>query len=87
MRSQSYWARFRLTDHSQIDSLNLEGYANLEHWVAELEKRIGGILPQRLTHTIQVWCAELDRVNDSNTRRDLLPVRDVASKRRGGVSG
>ena len=72
----------RLTD-LQIDRLNLEGYANLEHWVAELDKRIEGILLQRLTHTIQVWCAELDRVDDSDTRRDLLPVRDFANKRRG----
>ena len=71
----------RLTD-LQIDRLNLEGYANLEHWVAELDKRIEGILLQRLTHIIQVWCAEFDRVDDSDTRRDLL-VRDVASKRRG----
>ena len=72
----------RLTD-MQIDRLNLEGYANLEHWVAELDKRIEGILLQRLTHIIQVWCAEFDRVDDSDTRRDLLLVRDVASKRRG----
>ncbi|EDR09748.1 dynein heavy chain protein 2 [Laccaria bicolor S238N-H82] len=66
-----------------IDRLNLEGYANLEHWVAELDKRIEGILLQRLTHIIQVWCAEFDRVDDSDTRRDLLLVRDIASKRRG----
>ena len=72
----------RLTD-LQIDRLNLEGYANLEHWVAELDKRIEGILLQRLTHIIQVWCAEFDRVDDSDTRRDLLLARDVASKRRG----
>ena len=30
-----------------------------------------------------MWCAEFDRVDDSDTRGDLLPVRDVASKRRG----
>ena len=67
----------------QIDRLNLEGYENLKHWVAELDKRIEGILLQRLTHIIQVWCAEFDRVDDSDTRRDLLLARDVASKRRG----
>ena len=72
----------RLTD-LQIDRLNLEGYANLEHWVAELDKRIQGILLQRLTHIIQVWCAEFDRIDESDIRRDLLPVRDVVSKRRG----
>jgi hypothetical protein len=57
--------------------LNLEGYANLEHWVAELDKRIEIILLQRLTHIIQVWCAEFDRSED-----DSAPLRDVASKRR-----
>ena len=71
----------RLTD-LQIDRLNLEGYANLEHWVAELDKRIEGILHQRLTHIIQVWCAEFDRVDDSDTRKDS-PVRNVGRKWRG----
>ena len=30
-----------------------------------------------------MWWAEFDRVDDSDTWRDFLPVRDVASKRRG----
>ncbi|KAI6146941.1 cytoplasmic dynein heavy chain 1 [Pisolithus thermaeus] len=49
-----------------IDRLNLEGHtdANLEHWVAELNKRIEGILLQRLAHIIQVWCSEFDRTID-----------------------
>ena len=34
----------RLMNFAQIDRVNLERYANLEHWVAELEKRIEGIL-------------------------------------------
>ncbi|KIJ14883.1 hypothetical protein PAXINDRAFT_169564 [Paxillus involutus ATCC 200175] len=67
-----------------IDRLNLEGYANLEHWVAELDKRIEGILLQRLTHIIQVWCSEFDRTDDGDTRRDPLPLRDVTNKRRAG---
>jgi len=67
----------------QIDRLNLEGYANLDYWVAELDKRIEGILLQRLTQIIQVWCSEFDRADDSDTRRDLLPIRDLANKRRG----
>jgi hypothetical protein len=81
--SPSLFITTRLTAHVQIDRLNLEGYANLEHWVAELDKRIEGTFLQRPAHIIQVWCAEFDRVDDSATRRDLLPVRDVASKRRG----
>ncbi|KIM50786.1 hypothetical protein SCLCIDRAFT_1225109 [Scleroderma citrinum Foug A] len=68
-----------------IDRLNLEGYANLEHWVAELDKRIEGILLQRLTHIIQVWCSEFDRTDD-DSRRDALLMRDLA-KRRVGKGG
>ncbi|KAI6095243.1 dynein heavy chain, N-terminal region 1-domain-containing protein [Pisolithus sp. B1] len=47
---------------TSIDCLNLEGHTdtNLEHWVAELDKRIEGILLQRLAHIIQVWCSEFD---------------------------
>ncbi|CAL1696879.1 unnamed protein product [Somion occarium] len=66
-----------------IDRLNLEGYANLEHWVAELDKRIEGILLQRLTHIIQVWCSEFDRTDDGD-RREPPPLRDLTHKRRGG---
>ncbi|KAG6328090.1 hypothetical protein ID866_10999 [Astraeus odoratus] len=66
-----------------IDRLNLEGYANLEHWVAELDKRIEGILLQRLTHIIQIWCSEFDRTDDDG-RRDALPLRDISNKRRAG---
>ena len=66
----------------QIDRLNLEGYANLEHWVADLDKRIEGILLQRLVHVIKVWCTEFDRTDDGDTRREM-PIRDTFSKRRG----
>ncbi|KIY49803.1 hypothetical protein FISHEDRAFT_72429 [Fistulina hepatica ATCC 64428] len=65
-----------------IDRLNLEGYANLEHWVAELDKRIEGILLQRLTQIIRVWCAEFENTDDGDGRRDIAPLRD-ANKRRG----
>ncbi|KZT09045.1 uncharacterized protein LAESUDRAFT_696464 [Laetiporus sulphureus 93-53] len=64
-----------------IDRLNLEGYANLEHWVAELDQRIETALLQRLTHIIQVWCSEFDRSEDADGRRE--PLRDVMIKRRG----
>ena len=58
----------------------MEGYANLEHWVAELDKKIELVLLKRLTHIIQVWCAEFDRADDTDTRRDH--TRDASSKRR-----
>lgn len=62
--------------------MNLEGYANLEHWVADLDKRIEVILLQRLTQIIQTWCTEFDRVDDGGFRRETVP-RDTAIKRRG----
>ncbi|KZS90334.1 cytoplasmic dynein heavy chain 1 [Sistotremastrum niveocremeum HHB9708] len=63
-----------------IDKLNLEGYANLEHWVAELDQRIETILIGRLTHIIQVWCTEFDRSED-DVRREP-PLRDITNKKR-----
>ncbi|TFY63461.1 hypothetical protein EVJ58_g3234 [Rhodofomes roseus] len=65
-----------------IDRLNLEGYANLEQWVAELDQRIEGILLQRLVQTIQLWCTEFDR-NEETERREPLVLRDITNKRRG----
>ena len=64
----------------QIDRLNLEGYANLEHWVAELDKKIELILLKRLTQITQVWCAEFDRTDDPDTRREH--TREASGKRR-----
>ncbi|KAH9983281.1 cytoplasmic dynein heavy chain 1 [Russula compacta] len=67
-----------------IDRLNLEGYANLDHWVAELDKKIEGILLQRLKHVIQVWCAEFDRsADDGELRRDPIPSKRRGDKQRG----
>ena len=66
----------------QIDRVNLEGYLNLDHWVAELDKRIEGILLQHLVHIIKVWCTEFDCTNDGDMRQDA-PVRETFSKWRG----
>lgn len=72
----------------QIDRLNLEGYANLDHWVAELDKKIEGILLQRLKHVIQVWCAEFDRsADDGELRRDPVPSKRRGDKQRGEKVG
>lgn len=65
-----------------IDRLNLEGYANLENWVARLDERISGILAQRLTHILQTWCAEFDRTDDGEQRREPV-LRDNTNKRKG----
>jgi dynein heavy chain 1 len=64
--------------YRQIDRLNLEGYANLDNWVAELDDRIAGILLQRLTQIIQVWCTEFNKADDGE-----IVMRDMTNKRRG----
>jgi hypothetical protein len=46
--------------------------------VAELDKRIEGILIVRLKHIIDVWCQEFDRADDGE-RRDTT----TTAKRRG----
>jgi dynein heavy chain 1 len=43
----------------------------------ELDKWIEGILLYHLTDIIQVWCAEFDHIDDGDTRRDPLPLRDM----------
>ncbi|KAI1790505.1 dynein heavy chain [Ganoderma leucocontextum] len=63
-----------------IDRLNLEGYANLDHWVAELDQRIEGILLQRVTHVIQQWCSEFERTDD-NERREPITLNKRRDKR------
>ncbi|EIW86124.1 cytoplasmic dynein heavy chain 1 [Coniophora puteana RWD-64-598 SS2] len=67
-----------------IDRLNLEGYANLDHWVASLDKRIEDIFLQRLTQIIETWCSEFDRGADDGDRRDALALRDMTNKRKAG---
>ncbi|KAF8232874.1 hypothetical protein L208DRAFT_1559573 [Tricholoma matsutake] len=57
-------------------------YANLDHWVAELDNRIETILLQQLLHIIQVWCAEFNRI-DKDTHCDTLPLQDITNKRWG----
>ncbi|KAF7327657.1 hypothetical protein MKEN_00345100 [Mycena kentingensis (nom. inval.)] len=68
---------------SAIDRLNLDGYANLEQWVAELDKRIEGILLQRLVQIIQVWCGEFDRSAEDADTGARPALRDITNKRRG----
>jgi len=46
------------------------------------DKCIEGTLLQHLVHIIKVWCAEFDRTDDGDTRRDA-PIRETFSKRRG----
>lgn len=53
-----------------------------------MDKRIEGILLQRLAAIIGVWCVEFDRSDDGDSRREIVMpmpnLRDVSGKRRGG---
>lgn len=44
-----------------IDKLNLEGYANLDEWVADLDKKIEAVLVERLRTIIGKWCVEFGK--------------------------
>ena len=59
----------------QIDRLNLEGYANLDSWVADLDKRIEVILAERLRVVLQTWCAEISKeVEAADSTRERSPA-------------
>lgn len=62
--------------------MNLEGYANLENWVANLDKRIEEILLARLQHVIVLWCSEFERSDEDGARREPVTLRDITNKRR-----
>lgn len=38
-----------------VDTLNLEGYANLEHWTAELDRKVEAKLRQRIRTVLASW--------------------------------
>lgn len=63
---------------AQIDRLNLEGYANLDAWVAELDKRVELVLVERLRKVIETWCelmaANAEPVDSSNTTQSKPKV-------------
>ncbi|KAJ2138918.1 dynein heavy chain, partial [Coemansia sp. RSA 788] len=44
-----------------IDRLNLDNYANLEQWVAELDLRLEHVLTARLSLAVQAWIREFTR--------------------------
>ncbi|KAI0043634.1 hypothetical protein FA95DRAFT_1563115 [Auriscalpium vulgare] len=59
----------------QIDRLNLEGCANLDQWVSELDKRIEGILPQRLSHVIRIQLEFGSQSSTAQMRWQLLTAK------------
>ncbi|KDN53572.1 putative cytoplasmic dynein heavy chain 1 [Tilletiaria anomala UBC 951] len=57
-----------------VDRLNLEGYPNLEEWVADLDAAVENALIERLRTIIALWCSEFAkerRSGDSGLLRDV----------------
>lgn len=49
------------TIQKTIDKLNLEGYANLDSWVAALDSKIEKVLLERVKQIIDEWCITFNR--------------------------
>ncbi|TXT09077.1 hypothetical protein VHUM_02551 [Vanrija humicola] len=56
-----------------IDQLNLEGYSNLDAWVASLNERIDAVLSRRLAEAIDTWCREFTKA-DQEEDMDTEPA-------------
>ncbi|BEJ00458.1 hypothetical protein CcaverHIS631_0503150 [Cutaneotrichosporon cavernicola] len=48
-----------------VDQLNLEGYSNLDAWVAKLNERIDNVLGRRLAMAIEAWCSEFTKADEA----------------------
>lgn len=55
-----------------IDQLNLENYANLEHWVCELNESIESILLERLQNAMESWAHAFENYTHDGTNRDHI---------------
>lgn len=66
-----------------VDQLNLEGYANLEHWIDRMNQDIENILSTRLKQSLILWVNEFHSPNkeDDGIRRRT----DMASSREDAV--
>lgn len=65
-----------------IDRLNLEGYANLDAWVGELDQKIEEVLIRRLRAVLEVWASEFAKdgeapVGETATRNKTTKVAKV----------
>ncbi|KAJ9657280.1 dynein heavy chain [Neophaeococcomyces mojaviensis] len=74
------------TVQNAVDKLNLENYANLEHWVMNLNTQIESILRDRLQHALKHWTqsftqAEVDRISKplDSERQEIVHVARFTS--------
>lgn len=53
-----------------IDKLNLEGYANLDEWVRELDAKIEEVLLVRLRAVVDKWCEEFGKEGEDKGNKE-----------------
>ncbi|KAL8276643.1 hypothetical protein RQP46_010992 [Phenoliferia psychrophenolica] len=72
-----------------IDELNLAGYANLDSWVADIDRKIEAVLLERLRAVIDRWCVEFTQDGDSANRDtgNLASRKKAADKAKAGLEG
>lgn len=51
-----------------IDTLNLEGYANLEHWVAALDAKVEDKLRERIRAVVAAWSRDFTDASESRSQ-------------------
>ncbi|EPQ28904.1 uncharacterized protein PFL1_03705 [Pseudozyma flocculosa PF-1] len=71
-----------------IDKLNLEGFPNLDDWVADLDAKIERTLLQRLRAVSESWCREFvkdDGGGSGKSNREM--ARDKAAAAAAGAAG
>lgn len=69
-----------------IDTLNLEGYANLDSWVGALDRRVEQKLVGRLRAVIDRWCGEFTKEVDSGGRGDFSTGSGLTSRKKVAVN-
>ncbi|KAJ2558174.1 dynein heavy chain [Coemansia sp. RSA 1933] len=69
-----------------IDRLNLDNYANLEHWVAALDQRIERVLTVRLAHAIHAWILEFNRMPAAGDDADTDTLLIGGAKANGSLA-
>ncbi|BGP05267.1 dynein heavy chain [Rhodotorula toruloides] len=66
-----------------IDTLNLEGYANLDSWTLALDKRVEAKLVGRIRAVIERWCGEFSKAPEARAADSSRPG---ASRRKAAVA-
>lgn len=69
-----------------IDTLNLEGYANLDKWVENVEHEIERALLQRLLKFIDIWVREFSKSVSEDGNKHLAGYRSLASSKTANTS-